>query len=187
MIELAAVQPRDDDRVAELLLAGIPEAHRLASSILRDPIEAEDAVQDALVRAWSRRRNVRFDSGQPHRWFMRIVVNVCRDELRRRRRQPVSPANQRDEPRAEQQADQGANPTAGLDWQTAEYGDLDRAIGRLKEDDQIVLGFRFGRDLTIPQIAAQLSVPEGTIKSRVHYALEHVRAALDADRRAEER
>ena len=46
MIELAGVQPRDDDRVAELLLAGVPEAHRLASSILRDPIGAEDAVQD---------------------------------------------------------------------------------------------------------------------------------------------
>jgi RNA polymerase sigma-70 factor (ECF subfamily) len=98
MIELAGVQPRDDDRVAELLLAGVPEAHRLASSILRDPIGAEDAVQDALMRAWSRRASIRFDSGQPHRWFMRIVVNVCRDELRRRRRQPVAPADQLAEP-----------------------------------------------------------------------------------------
>jgi RNA polymerase sigma-70 factor (ECF subfamily) len=68
----------------------------------------------------------------------------------------------------------------------ADRDDLDRAIGRLKEDEQIVLGLRFGRDMTIPQIATQLGLPEGTVKSRLHYALEHVRAALEAERRAEE-
>lgn len=170
MIELAGVQPRDDDRVAELLLAGVPEAHRLAASILRDPLGAEDAVQDALLRAWNRRRSIRFEAGEPHRWFMRIVLNVCRDELRRRRRQPVGTADLAAEP----------------EHAPADRDDLGRALGRLKEDEQIVLGLRFGRDLTVPQIAAQLGLPEGTVKSRLHYALEHVRAALDADRRAEE-
>jgi RNA polymerase sigma-70 factor (ECF subfamily) len=171
MIELAAVQPRDDDRVAELLLAGVPEAHRLASSILRDSVAAEDAVQDALTRAWSRRRSIRLDSGEPRRWFMRIVLNVCRDELRRRRRRPVAEAVPETDPRVEP---------------PPEHDDLDRAIRRLKEDEQVVLGLRFGRDLTVPQIAAQLGIPEGTVKSRLHYALEHVRAALDAECRAEE-
>ncbi|HEX7613267.1 MAG TPA: sigma-70 family RNA polymerase sigma factor [Candidatus Limnocylindrales bacterium] len=170
MIELASVQPREDDRVAELLLAGVPEAHRLAAWILRDPIGAEDAVQESLLKAWSRRRTIRFELGEPHRWFMRIVLNVCRDELRRRRRQPVAMTE----------------PAAESGWVPADQDDLDRAIGRLKEDEQIVLGLRFGRDLTVPQIAAQLALPEGTVKSRLHYALEHVRAALDAERRAEE-
>jgi DNA-directed RNA polymerase specialized sigma24 family protein len=40
--------------------------------------------------------------------------------------------------------------------------------------------------MTIPQIATQLRLPEGTVKSRLHYALEHVRAAIEAERRAEE-
>jgi RNA polymerase sigma-70 factor (ECF subfamily) len=170
MIELASVQPREDDRVAELLLAGVPEAHRLAAWILRDPIGAEDAVQEALLRAWSRRRTIRFEQGEPHRWFMRIVLNVCRDELRRRRRQPVAMTE----------------PAAESGWMPNDQDDLERAIDRLKEDEQIVLGLRFGRDLTVPQIAAQTGLPEGTVKSRLHYALEHVRAALDAERRAEE-
>jgi RNA polymerase sigma-70 factor, ECF subfamily len=178
MIEVAGVQPRDDDRVAELLLAGVPEAHRLASWILRDPIGAEDAVQEALARAWSRRRSIRFETGEPSRWFMRIVLNVCRDELRRRRRQPVASVDLAAETSPGGPAGAGADP-AGDD-------DLARAIGRLKEDEQIVLGLRFGRDLSVPQIAAQLAIPEGTVKSRLHYALEHVRAALDAERRAEE-
>jgi RNA polymerase sigma-70 factor (ECF subfamily) len=170
MIELAGVQPRDDDRVAALLLAGVPEAHRLASWILRDPIGAEDAVQEALLRAWSRRGSIRFELGEPHRWFMRIVVNVCRDELRLRRRQPIATTD----------------PSAGSGWEPADFEDLGRAIGQLTEDEQVVLGLRFGRDLTIPQIAAQTGLPEGTVKSRLHYALEHVRAALDAEHRAEE-
>jgi RNA polymerase sigma-70 factor (ECF subfamily) len=180
MIELASVQPREDDRVAELLLAGVPEAHWLASWILRDPVGAEDAVQEALLKAWSRRRTIRFELGEPHRWFMRIVLNVCRDELRRRRRQPVTTVEPARPvaPAAEQPAQSA--------WASADHDDLDRAIGRLKEDEQIVLGLRFGRDLTVPQIAAQLALPEGTVKSRLHYALEHVRAALDAERRAEE-
>jgi DNA-directed RNA polymerase specialized sigma24 family protein len=67
VIELASVQPREDDRVAELVLAGVPEAHRLASWILRDPVGAEDAAQEALLRAWSRRRTIRFELGEPHR------------------------------------------------------------------------------------------------------------------------
>ncbi len=180
MIEVAGVQPREEDRVAELLLAGVPEAHRLASWILRDPVGAEDAVQEALLRAWSRRRTIRFELGEPHRWFMRIVLNVCRDELRRRRRQPVTTV----EPG--RRVESAAESSTGISWAPADHQDLDRAIGRLKEDDQIVLGLRFGRDLTVPQIAAQLALPEGTVKSRLHYALEHVRAALDAEDRAEE-
>jgi RNA polymerase sigma-70 factor (ECF subfamily) len=174
MIELAGVQPRDDERVAELLLAAVPDAHRLASSVLRDPVGAEDAVQDALLRAWNRRRSIHFELGQPQRWFMRIVLNVCRDELRRRRRQPVATA----EPAAEH-----AIEAASADH---EHDDLDRAIGRLTEDEQVVLGLRFGRDMTIPQIAIQAGLPEGTVKSRLHSALEHMRAELDAEHRAEE-
>jgi RNA polymerase sigma-70 factor, ECF subfamily len=170
MIEVAGVQPCDDDRVVESLLAGVPEAHRLASWVLRDPAGAEDAVQEALLRAWSKRSGIRFELGQPQRWFMRIVLNVCRDELRRRRRQPVAAAEPAIEP--------------GLT--ASDHEDLARAIGRLTEDEQIVLGLRFGRDLTIPQIALATAIPEGTAKSRLHHALAHLRAELDADRRAEE-
>jgi RNA polymerase sigma-70 factor, ECF subfamily len=172
LIEMAGVQPRDDDeRVVESLLAGVPEAHRLASWVLRDPVGAEDAVQEALLRAWSRRQTIRFELGQPQRWFMRIVLNVCRDELRRRRRQPIA----------------AVEPAIEPGGTGADNDSLGRAIGRLAEDEQVVLALRFGRDLTIPQIALQMAIPEGTAKSRLHYALEHVRAELDAERRAEER
>jgi RNA polymerase sigma-70 factor (ECF subfamily) len=64
--------------------------------------------------------------------------------------------------------------------------ELARAIVTLSPDEQIVVALRFGRDLTIPQIAAETGLAEGTVKSRLHYALEHLRGALEAERRAEE-
>jgi RNA polymerase sigma-70 factor (ECF subfamily) len=64
--------------------------------------------------------------------------------------------------------------------------ELTRAIRTLMPDEQILVALRFGRDLTVPQIAAETGMAEGTVKSRLHYALEHLRAALEAERRAEE-
>jgi RNA polymerase sigma factor (sigma-70 family) len=61
-----------------------------------------------------------------------------------------------------------------------------RAIARLSADEQILIGLRFGRDLTVPQIAAQLGLAEGTVKSRLHHSLDHFRSALAAERRLED-
>jgi RNA polymerase sigma factor (sigma-70 family) len=63
-------------------------SYRLAAVILGDALEAEDAVSDATLAAWrsfgSLRDLARFDA-----WFARILVNGCRDRLRRRRRRPI--------------------------------------------------------------------------------------------------
>jgi RNA polymerase sigma-70 factor (ECF subfamily) len=171
--EAARVETLGDDVVEQLLLAAIPDAHRVAAWILRDPVGAEDAVQDGLVHAWNRRRSIRA-SETVSGWFIRIVVNVCRDELRRQRRRPQLAT---------------IEPTmaaSNAPDRAHEHDDLARAIARLTEDEQVVLGLRFGRDLTVPRIATLTGIREGTVKSRLHYALEHLRAALEAERCAEE-
>jgi RNA polymerase sigma-70 factor (ECF subfamily) len=68
----------------------------------------------------------------------------------------------------------------------AQSDELGRAISRLTPDQQVVLGLRFGRDLTVPQIAAETGLPEGTVKSRLHHSLENLRASLAAEQRAAE-
>jgi DNA-directed RNA polymerase specialized sigma24 family protein len=83
--ELAMATPSRDDEMARLLLARAAEAHRLAAWVLRDPVGAEDAVQEAALIAWNRRGSLR-NAESAGTWFNRIVVNVCRDELRRRAR-----------------------------------------------------------------------------------------------------
>jgi RNA polymerase sigma-70 factor (ECF subfamily) len=168
----AAVAMLTDDDIAELLVSRTAEAHRLATWILRDPVAAEDAVQEAAMAAWNGRRKLR-NASNPTAWFTAIVVNVCRDELRRRSKRHTLP-----EPAA---SITGVSPD-----QLAARDEIARAIGRLSVDDQVVLGLRFGRDLTVPQIAAQIRVAEGTVKSRLHNALDHFRSALAAERRVEE-
>ncbi len=161
-----------DDDIADLLVSRTPEAHRLAAWILRDPLAAEDAVQEAALAAWHGRKKLRH-ADNPAGWFTTIVVNVCRDELRRRsRRQSLR---------------------APVETMVVESSDrlaireeIGRAIARLTADEQLVIGLRFGRDLTVPQIAAQTGLAEGTVKSRLHHSLEYLRSALAAERRVEE-
>ena len=163
---------RADANVRLLLLARLPEAHKLANWILHDPIAAEDAVQEAALLAWDRRGSLR-DAASADAWFNRILVNVCRGELRRRSRRPVvfeiEPVEE------------------GVHGAVAERDELTRAIRRLVPDEQLLLALRYGRDLTVPAIAAATGMPEGTVKSRLHSGLEHLRGALEAERRAERR
>jgi RNA polymerase sigma-70 factor (ECF subfamily) len=145
----------------------INRAYRLAGFILGDAREAEDATQDALARAWRQRSSLRaLDSAQA--WFDRILVNVCRDRLRRRRPRVrwadvdaglTSPA---------------ADPFAALLARDAVL----RAMSGLPIDQRIVLVLRYWADLPIDEIADRLGIPAGTVKSRLHYALRALRTAL---------
>jgi RNA polymerase sigma-70 factor (ECF subfamily) len=176
MLDRAAAPVTADDAVREMLRARVDDAYRLAMFILHDPLAAEDAVQEAALLAWDRRRTLR-DSVSADGWFTRILVNVCRDELRRRARWPRVVAL---DPEAASSA--GSNePGPGTN-----DADLGPALGRLTPDEQGLLALRFGRELTVPEIAEQLRLPEGTVKSRLHSTLQHLRAALDAERRSEE-
>jgi RNA polymerase sigma-70 factor (ECF subfamily) len=161
-----------DETVRALLISRAEGAQRLANWILHDPIAAEDAVQEAALLAWHRRRSLR-DPDTVDAWFNRILVNVCRQELRRRGRRPalieIEPGIEGDHSRLH------------------DRDELTRVIGRLSPDEQVLVALRFGRDLTVPQIAAGMGMAEGTVKSRLHYALEHLRAALEAERRGEEK
>ena len=166
-----------DEAVRKTLLARVGDARRLAAFILRDPAAAEDAVQQAALLAWDRRASLRSDDDADG-WFTRIVVNVCRDELRRRSRRPqLVTLEPRDTVAGMHVASSGGD---GPDENLA------AAMERLTAEEQALLALRFGRELTVPQIAVVLEIPDGTVKSRLHSTLRNLRAALDAERRAGE-
>lgn len=171
MVDDAASSIQSDDAVRLLLMSRIDDAYRLATFILHDRVAAEDAVQEAALLAWDRRRSLR-DLGAADGWFGRIVTNVCRDELRRRARRPRITV---------------LDPDLGIASSAPPDGvDLGPAIERLTADEQALLALRFGREFTVPEIAAHLRIPEGTVKSRLHTTLQHLRAAIDAERRSDE-
>jgi RNA polymerase sigma-70 factor, ECF subfamily len=82
--ELLALARQGDVHAFETILApSITPAHRYASALLHDPNLAEDAVQEASVRAWRKLGRLRIGSPfQP--WFLGIVAHQCQDQMRGR-------------------------------------------------------------------------------------------------------
>lgn len=164
--------PIDEAGFMALLIRRLDEANRVATWILGDPTAAEDAVQESAARAWRARDSLRDKATMPA-WFGRIVVNTCRDELRRRGRRPsVADLSL---------ADPMLDPSIRDDADARD--EVAQALRRLSPDARVVLALRYGADLTLPAIAARLGIPEGTAKTRLRDALEAARRAM-ADERA---
>jgi len=149
----------------------LDRAYRLAGTILDNDAEAQDAVHDAALQAWTHWEKLR-DKDRFDAWFDRIVVNVCRDRLRRRAtsgRKVVELAR---------------DPKVDLVDKAPLDDALLRAVDSLSPDHRIVVVLRFAEDLEVEEIARRTGVRSGTVKSRLHYALRQLRAAYDAAQRS---
>jgi RNA polymerase sigma-70 factor (ECF subfamily) len=153
-----------------LTQARLERAYRLASILLRDQSEAEDAVHDAAVRAWQRWDDLR-DQAAFDAWFDRIVVSCCRDRARRRFPDSIDLLD----------LDPAAPDEPG--HLAAERDGLRRALAALDPDHRAVVVLRYVEDMSVPAIAIRTGQREGTVKSRLHYALRQLRAAWDAAER----
>jgi RNA polymerase sigma-70 factor, ECF subfamily len=151
----------------------LQRAYRLAGLLLRDAIEAEDAVQDAAVQAWLHWGELR-DRDRLDAWFDRILVNGCRARLRRLSVRTVELVDRPDLA--------GPDEFARLD----DHHALLTALATLDPDHRIAVVLRYIEDLSPAQIAARTGDREGTIKSRLHYAIRQLRAAVDAAERTSE-
>jgi RNA polymerase sigma factor (sigma-70 family) len=148
----------------------VEEMYRLAAAIVGTD-DARDVTQDALVAAWRGFARLR-DRASVRAWLHAILVNHSRNALRTRSRRPrvIRIDDSRDVDRLGSVGDSSATG--------AEHDRLDRAFETLTPDQRTVLALRYTLDLSIPQVAATLGIPLGTAKSRVHGAVERLRAAL---------
>jgi RNA polymerase sigma-70 factor (ECF subfamily) len=129
------------------------------------------ALQEALIRAWRDLGALR-DVEKIDAWLSRLVVRACLDEARRRRRWAMAPHVP--------WLREGRSDAPSID----ERERLGRALGRLSPEHRVVLALRFYLDLGLAEIAEATGSPLGTVKSRLHYGLNEMRAALAADERA---
>ncbi|HEY8761061.1 MAG TPA: sigma-70 family RNA polymerase sigma factor [Candidatus Dormibacteraeota bacterium] len=137
-------------------------AYRLAMVLLRDHAEAEDAVQEAALKAWSRLAQLRGDRTRLRSWFLAVVANECRMA---RRRPWWSVLRQREV------ADDRSSP----EERAVRDLDLQRAIERLPADDRLALFSYFYLDLPLDEAAQVMGVPLGTAKSRIYRAARRLR------------
>jgi RNA polymerase sigma-70 factor (ECF subfamily) len=155
-----------ESEVREAYAAHAGELYGFAVRSLGDRQLAEEAVQDTFVRAW--RAGHRFDPeiGSLRTWLFAILRNVVIDLGRARASRPVATG---DVP------DLGHEPIEEMlvTWQVEE------ALRRIGEQHRRVLLETYLRGRPYAEVAAEMGVPEGTIKSRVYYGLRALRNALE--------
>jgi RNA polymerase sigma-70 factor (ECF subfamily) len=164
---LARAQGGDQDAYAVLVRAHQELAFRTAVLITQDAAEAEEAAQDAFVKAW--RALGRFRAGSPLRpWLLAIVANEARNRRRAAGRRAALAARA---PRGSERAPSAESVAVAADARTG----LLEALGRLRDDDRLVLGCRYLLELTEAETASALGVRVGTVKSRTSRALSRLR------------
>lgn len=139
----------------------LPATYRIAAFLLGDAQEAQDALQEALLRAWTAWPGMR----EHHRfaaWFGRIVINTCRNRLRDRHGvRWISLDGEAS------QAAELRDPFGGVIGRD----ELGRLVRNLSRDHQVVIVLRFWNDYSLQEIAETLGVPVGTVKSRLNHAI----------------
>jgi RNA polymerase sigma-70 factor, ECF subfamily len=167
-------QARQGDRDAyDILLTDVVDhLYRIARLILRDFDSAEDAVQEALVRCWrdlpSLRDPDRFDA-----WLNRILIRAINDEARMRRGFVVNLVRLTVEP--------SEGDSSGA---LADRDEIAQVFERLSAEHRTIVVLHHYLGMTTDEAARAIGIPAGTAKSRLHYATEALRAALDADARS---
>ena len=124
--------------------------------------DAEDAAQNAAIRAWRRRATC---DGAPAAWVRAIARNEALRIVERRREE--TPLDEE-------------LPIACHAQGAGEAHDVRVAIQALEASDRLLLLLRYWGDLTQPEVARATALPEGTVKVRLHRARERLRVALGA-------
>ncbi len=165
-------QHGDEEAFASLAVAVGDRLHAVAHRILRDLELAEDATQQALLTIWRDLPQLR-DPSRFEAWSYRVLVRACYAEGRRTRQ--WSP-NLRIVPIDGSHVEEGLGSVVDRDQ-------LERGFRRLSIDHRAVVVLHHYLDLPLDEVAETLGVPVGTVRSRLHYAMRGLRAALEADAR----
>jgi len=172
--ELVERAKRGDVSAYELIVERYQEpVFRAAYLVTRSAADAQEAAQDAFVKAYAALG--RFRPGSPLRpWLMQIAVNESRNRLRAAGRREALALRA-----AAERQSEGADPSPEAALLTAERRRaLLAAVDGLREEDRLVISCRFFLDLSERETAQVLGWRQGTVKSRLSRALERLRAAV---------
>ena len=164
---VARAQSGDREAFDALATALYDRLYAVGRRILRDGHAAEDAVQEALIRAWRDMRSLR-DPDRFEAWMHRLLVRACYDQTRRRRpfEVAISPIDvDRSDP---------ADDLAAV----AHRDELERAFLKLSVEQRAVLVLTHYVGMPASDVGHVLGIPVGTVHSRLHYGIQIMRTAL---------
>lgn len=134
-----------------------------------DRVRAEDVCQETLLRAWRNAAILDESQGSVRAWLFTVARNIVIDEARTKRARSEIPMGELPEP-----APRGDDSDELLTtWLVAD------AVTRLSPEHRAVLQECYFNGLPVAEAARRLGIPEGTVKSRTHYALRALRLALE--------
>jgi RNA polymerase sigma factor (sigma-70 family) len=166
---------REVERFERVVLAHLDDAYTLARYLLRDEHDAQDVVQDAVLRALRHFEGYR--DGDARAWLLAIVRNCCLTWQRRHRgdRFVVPFADEV----AEHSTDSRETDTLAIE--RSERAMLARAIASLPTEFREVIVLREVEELSYKEISDVVGVPMGTVMSRLARARKRLAAALGLD------
>lgn len=153
----------DKEQFTTAVLAAEPTLYRVAKTMLRSEYDCADAAQQAILRAWEQLdtlRSPRFFKT----WLVRILINECTTLLRRQQRITSYDAT----------VEENAIPTPAA----VDHSELYDAIIALEEKLRLPVVLYYWEGFKVREIATMLGVPEGTVKTRLRTAREHLRKDL---------
>ena len=173
--ELISRARRGDDAAWETIVLHHQEAvFRLAYLLLGDAQDAEDVAQEAFVRAW--RALDRFDDARELRpWLLRIAANLSHNRRRSLGRylNAIRGWVQQSPPPVAHLGER-----SGQQW---EAQTLWEAVRHLNRNEQEVVYLRYFLELSETEMASTLGIAPGTVKSRLHRAMGHLRSVVDTE------
>ena len=140
--------------------------YRLAYSYLHSREEALDAVQTAVCRALEKQDSLK-NADAMRTWFYRILVNVCTDLLRQRKRVTLVPPEALD--------------AGSYEDPLPEDGSLARRVDALPPEIAAIIRLRFYEELSLQEISAVMNCPLSTVKTRLYTGLKKLRIQLEGE------
>ena len=168
------VGDKDDDKAYDELYHR--HARRLMGFFFRqmngDEALASDLTQDAFLRVWTARD--RFSGTAFRTWLLTIAYNLVKSHYRHSEHQKQYELFTKQT--GEEVAD--SNIIDRMDNATFDQA-LRQLLGKLPPESRLLFSFRFEEELTVPEIAAMMAIPEGTVKSRLHTLTQTIRQNLN--------
>lgn len=152
------------EQLGNLIIASEDTMYRVAKTLLRNDVDCADAIQEAIVKAFSGLHTLRKDS-YGKTWLVRIVINECYAIMRREKRL----VSLEDISLQEQAAQQG------------DYSDLYEAVSRLPEEMRLTVTLYYMEGYRIKEIAALMKTTQSAVKNRLMRARARLREELDAE------